>query len=240
MPYYRRRKRTRAGMKKRWRPLRRYRRRYQRRRGSKIGSRRVATGQPDQMRVKFINNIVINGTGGAAVNDYNLTANHKQPGGTLPTPDSQEPLYWDIYSPMYNRYKVHACGIKVTLINTTSASPTYANSNYRIVIFPSTDLEAITDAISMPEQPYAKERFAFLATSVARMKHYMSTRKIFGTQVKDSGFEGTMVSSPSRPWYWKIVVMRLDGGSITAGDYKLEVKLSQYMTLFDREIITDA
>lgn len=192
------------------------------------------------MRIKFITNyqILATATGVGSANDFVFNANSLfDPFGTAGT---RQPLYYDQYSALYNKYKVHACGIKITMLNQVVATPTYSNSNYRVVLLPSTDTEAITDSWAMVQQPYAKETFTFLNTKVGRMKHYMSTRKVYGTQVKDTNYEATNGSNPTNMWYWRLIISKQDGSAIAAGDFIVEVKFIQYATMFDREIVLDA
>lgn len=189
------------------------------------------------MRIKFVSNNVLTNPGSTTLDEWTFNANSLfDPFGAHA---ATQPLFFDQYALLYNKYKVHGAAIKITVINNQSA-PTNVSANFRVTVMPTTDSEAITNGITLPQYPYAKEQFAFLNTRVCRMKHYMSTRKVYGTQVKDTNYEATIGSNPTNLWYWRVFVQRFDQSSMTAGDYKIEVKLIQYATMFDREYVVDA
>lgn len=159
-------------------------------------------------------------------------------GNSLYDPDytgtGHQPLYFDQYSEIYNKYRVMGCSIRIDTNNASTASALY------FIAYPSTDLGTLTTISQALEQNRAKAPKIIplgQTYSSTRIKAYASSRKVLGltkTQVMDEDNASTVGANPLQVWYWNLFWESTDGNAdvITHAI----VKLTYYVQFFDRKI----
>lgn len=122
---------------------------------------------------------------------------------------ASQPLYFDQYVALYNRWLVYSCSIKATILSEVGTPTTFA-------IAPSTSATTVLDITRISEQPYG--RAAFIGNQdgpgKAVMRLSMTTRKIRGETITDDDFSGQgPTTGPQRPWFWLTGANRHGGGT---------------------------
>lgn len=137
-----------------------------------------------------------------------------------------QPLYFDQFSQMYNRYRVHKSQIVVELLNSTIAS--------HITITPTTDGTWPATLRTALESNYTASMP--ISSSVFRMvkDRSISTKKIFGMQsiTQDDLYQSVCTTSPSRQWYWRIMGESFDG--VTNVSIRVNVRIVYEVEFFER------
>lgn len=214
-----------------------------RRGGKKYGKRKAkyqkavithmrGNGFSDQTsaRLTYVQNLVL--SPGLSFTTYAFRGN------SLYDPDytagGHQPLYFDQYSEIYNKYRVMGCSIRVDTNNASTASALY------FIAFPSTETGSLLSISAALEQGRAKAPKIIplgQTMSSARLKSYCSTRKALGqtkTQVMDDDNAAGIGANPLQIWYWNLFWESTDGSSAVITH--AIVKLTYYVQFFDRKI----
>lgn len=140
-----------------------------------------------------------------------------------------QPIGYDQYDTLYDRYEVHGCKITVKLINNSETVP------FMATLRPT----RYTSPVGEPsEQPYTKTRVVGISTGgkpYTTIQAYFNTKKIFGLN-KPQSTEGTYISdfgaNPSRQWYWNLYLTTIEGGQLLNMFY--DAWITYYVTLQQR------
>lgn len=184
------------------RPRRKPRRIMRRRqaRSNKVTSLRLRsmTGFPDMMYVplKYVETIEFSGT-----NFANHEFSGNKPSDPNNTGSGHQPMYWDEYTVLYNRWLAYSCSIRLEMINSSTAAT-------NVCLLPAVALFPVLDVSKVQEQPHARHVLVGnFGTNRATLRHNMSTRKIRGETVMDDEFSGQgNLGNPQRQWFWGIVM----------------------------------
>ena len=169
-------------------------------RNNKITTLRLrgVTGFPDQMftSMKYVETIEFGAIGfhvqefaGNKVSDPNVTgAGH-------------QPMYFDEYSQLYNRWLAYSCSLRMEIVNSSTVP-------LNVVVFPSSTQVPILNISKAQEQPHARSTLVGnFGTNRGVLTHNMTTRKIRGETIMDDDFSGQGNSGqPSRQWFWLVVL----------------------------------
>lgn len=162
---------------------------------------RRTTGLPDTLRVRLHYSELVEMTSANDIKNYIFRGN------SLYDPNytgvGHQPLYYDTYTSMYQKYRVLGSKITCKFINNTSQCAAVA------VIVPNTDALNVLNYASIRELPRSKAtppipvsaRYAHTFSSIA------STRQVCGissAEQWDEEWAGTSGSNPSQVWYWNI------------------------------------
>jgi hypothetical protein len=137
-----------------------------------------------------------------------------------------QPLYFDQFAQLYNRYRVHASQIVFELLNSTISS--------HVTITPTTDGTWPSSLRNALETNYTCS--IPISSSVFRTvkDRSISTRKIWGMQsiTQDDLYQAVYSASPVRQWYWKLWGESADG--VTNVSIRCNVRIVYEVEFFDR------
>lgn len=154
------------------------------------------------------------------------------------TGTGHQPLYYDQYSAIYNKYRVLGSSIRVDVVNHSIDSAAH------FAVFPSTDTQTFTSMSQVMEQGRAKSPKIIPLSQFGPMpiiKSYCSSRKALGltkVQMGDDTVAALIGANPSQVWYWNIVTESTT--STIDIDQIFIVKLTYYVQFFDRSIVAES
>lgn len=160
---------------------------------------------------------------GNSLYDPNLTGAGTQPRG------------FDILNQLYSKYRVLGSSIDFQLVqNSTSA----ATANTLVGIVPQPTTTSPSDVTDIANQPRARWRLTGPnhGSGPIRVRHYMSTRKIFGLskrEVADEDYAADVGANPSNLWIWNISSGTLDGTSTVNAESVITV--TYYAVFYKRK-----
>lgn len=132
------------------------------------------------------------------------------------TSTGHQPLAYDQFAAVYNRYYVRASTASITFQNNDT-------SNGLIASLIPTTLSAVTFTSSedIREQPYAKVAWIGQVGSnnTRTLRSTMSTAKIRGKFSKyDESYASIVTDNPNRQWFWNVTTenANLSGSAVTA------------------------
>jgi len=142
-----------------------------------------------------------------------------------------QPAFFDNWAAMYSKYRVNACKIKVSFI-AGNAVPSVAT------LVPTTEAAPLVggaDANALPAYARTKVLGNINGTSIAYMKHFMSTKKILGLSgiSQNEDVSSVVTTNPNDQWYWQILLSAMDGISSLTGTF-LRFELTYYVEFYDR------
>lgn len=171
----------------------------------------TTTGIPDRQVIKFKYSTVITLGGMVATTDV-----YTFRGNSLYDPDytgsGGQCTGYDEWAAFYYRYKVFASKIDIQFLNQNT---TTANASTIASVMPEiTPITTSYATANLPMLPY--NRYTLLTPSSAgnnprKLKHYMSTRKMFGIEGDlDNEDYGSLINfNPSKGWYWNLSLTNL-------------------------------
>lgn len=140
-----------------------------------------------------------------------------------------QPTYFDNFSPLYLRYRVHASKITVRAVcdSTNSASFTICVSPVDL----STGYSTLAD---YQAGPYTKYKQVAFATSTQTVTNFMTTKKKFGfkTIADEEDMASLCSTNPAEVWYWGICIDGTDSTSTIKA--ALDIQIKYYVEFFDR------
>lgn len=147
------------------------------------------------------------------------------------TGTGHQPLYYDQYGAIYNRYCVAGSAIQLDVINDAGGAA------LQYTVEPSTNVSTFTDISAVYEQSRAgAPKIVPIAARVSsRFKRYASTRQVSGlTKImsESDAWTSSIGNNPSENWFWNILFQSMDGSSAVDGYFV--VKLIYYVHFYDR------
>lgn len=137
-----------------------------------------------------------------------------------------QPLYFDQFSQLYSRYRVHKSEIVFELLNSTIQS--------HCTITPTTDGNWPTNVRNALEANYTAS--IPISSSIFKVikERSISTKKIWGMQsiTQDDLYQALCTASPARQWYWKIWGESFDG--VTNVSIRVNIRIIYEVEFFDR------
>jgi hypothetical protein len=120
-----------------------------------------------------------------------------------------QPLYFDQYMGIYERYRVLGAKIVVKVVNNSAGSSAIA------VLHADTDPLAVVSFYPISEQPHTKiSRFipvsARLPVSIGMRKSSCEIMGLSNAQIWDDDYSGTVSGNPAKMWYFNIYVQTSD------------------------------
>lgn len=206
-------------------------RRMTRRNGTRVKNSKGSNGFPDSevAVLRYSEEIAVTGT---------LYGQYTFRGNSVFDPNEtgigHQPLYYDEYDRVYQKYKVVASTCRVTATNYNAAASAV------IVLTPSSEIITITSYPVAMEQPYAK-RTELLPVSTRQgsqstVKSAMTTRKMLGlssAQFASEDYSASTGSNPASIWYWNISAFDIVEVSV-----RLVVDLEYRVIFYDRQAAT--
>lgn len=168
-------------------------------------------------------------------NGTNATVPYSFRGNSLFDPDytstGHQPMYFDQYALIYERYRVMGAKISIRAINGNNTAAHY------LVLQTGTDVYSGLNMERLLEQPRSGISKIVPASSQSPtfIKHYCSTRKACGltkSQVMDADYASQTTGSPLQLWYFNIITQTIDNLSV-ASLYCM-VSIVYYVQFFDR------
>lgn len=219
----------RSGRRRFHRGIRRLRSR--RGRGAKIRTRSQGTLLADRTKVKLSYSAIFD-----ASLILNLIVNVIK-GNSLFDPDSNttgQPTGFDQYAAFYRFYYVSGCKMLFTVINRSTTD------SIQMGVVPATNQLSTGDFTTMVPDEWPYCRFKVLgplgsSRSVGSIKHYMSTKKIYGRSTSDSDFQAAVTSDPSFLWYFNQYLQGSSGTSTAA--VTIFYKITYYAQFYGRQEI---
>lgn len=132
------------------------------------------------------------------------------------TGTGHQPLGFDQWMGIYDRYRVHASSIKVTTLNKATAAGSFLNCS----VFASIDSSGVANDEVAEEMPDAEDSLAGTLTGPNEdtMYRYAQTSRVIG--VKDIAYSpdysAPASQNPSAIWYWRIVCGNSDASTLNA------------------------
>lgn len=170
------------------------------------------------------------------------------PGAVTTTVEINGPQGWSkLIYPFWGKAFVSASSCKVRWAQVTNASGSTQAGLWKLILVP----QRVTQAINTTEyeylyaQPYAKRAFTwnFNSRNVATIKHYATTKKIFGMSSNKLYLDDTFQSNTSatgfsatsaRPWYWCFHASTIND-SAAQNTQICEVTVVYYFRAWDRK-----
>lgn len=152
------------------------------------------------------------------------------------TGTGHQPMYFDQYSLVYEKYRVTGCQITVSSMN-------YATQTALMVLQSGTDAYIGTDLPTLLEQSRShKSRLLPVSGRFpSTIKAYCSTRKACGltsAQSNDQDFSAATTASPAQLWYHNVLFKSQDGA--TPVNVWAVFQLTFHVQFFDRRIMTQS
>ncbi len=185
---------------------------------------RAPTGFPDAMFVNLHYEETINyiaGTFDQFVWSGNNLADVNVTGG------GHQPLYFDQYTSLYNRWTVSSSSISATIINNSSTASSF-------MVVPTANEVGFLNMTEAQEQPYSKSVLlsSQFGDNRATIRHTMTTKKARGETVLDDTFSGQAVSvAPNRLWFWQTAAAIHGAGTVNTW---VRFKLTYRVRFFKR------
>lgn len=160
-----------------------------------------------------------------------------------------QPLYFDNFMSVFEKYRVNFCQITVTVINhsvntvTADAGVTAFQPNYAYKLFILSDASIGTSEFPgymnvMTEESGPQLKWRFIAPSLVgklpKLKHSVSPHQLARKPFKDDSLEGTASAGPTQPAWFYIGVTSADGVTDPPAVY-LNVHMKFYAEFFDRK-----
>lgn len=239
--------------RKTYKSRRSFKRRYGGRKHSRMGrirsSRIKSLIVPDQTKVKLrwtVSTLYTLTAGGLAV--ANIIGNSPYDPDGSGTGNIQ-PTGWDQYSTFYKTYRCDGSSIKAEITNINNdlgagTDPTV--SDCYVGVIPTIEMLTTTDlALGSPaEQAYCKEVVTapYPGAQRKRIKHYISTRKMFGRSSKSTEFyalTGNIGSgtSPANIFWWNIYAIAPAAAAASGKKIRVRFTVTYYVTFMQRKWI---
>ena len=199
------------------------------RRRNAMSFRSMPRLSPDTMYCKLIWNVEIHTTGSTPqVRVFRAnSAFRPDTGGFV-----NQPVGYDQYAAMYQKYVVQACAIKVTATNLSTIP-------LRILCWPSfSTSDPPTDDVS--GQPYTKRmNLASVEGGPASrvLTNFLRTKKMYGKGIEDTIYAANVDQSPSQEWFWHVKMSSLDFTAAISATMTYE--LTYYIKFYKRTMIKD-
>lgn len=165
------------------------------------------------------------------------------------TGTGHQPMYFDNYAAVYNRYRVNWAQITVTVINhevnteaggdtTLVTSPNYS---YKLAIIADRDVSdypATMNRIIEEGGPNIKWRFVApsLVGTLPKLFHSASPHRLTQLSFGDDTLQADIGAAPSRQCYFGVAITSADGNTDPPNVY-LNVRIKYYCTFFDRRVL---
>lgn len=167
------------------------------------------------------------------------------------TGTGHQPMYYDNYNALYNRYRVNYAQITATIINhsvntatgtgagnTLTTTPNYS---YRFAIVADRDNPNVSEnppnISQLIEEGGSNIRWRHVAPSLngklPKLFHSGSPHRLSGLAFKDDTLQADIGSSPSRQTYFWMTVASADGFTDPPSVY-VSVQIKYYCEFFDR------
>jgi len=148
-----------------------------------------------------------------------------------------QPLYYDQYAAIYEKYRVIGSSIRLDVINTSGASALY------YVCEPNTDVSTYTSVPQLLEQSRAySPKIVPIAQRVpSRFTRYATTRGVLGltkAQSMDDDYCSTVGANPTQQWFWNLLFQSMDGTTVVGAE--MMVKIVYYVQFFERNLIVQS
>lgn len=138
-----------------------------------------------------------------------LTLNANDLSNSFGSFSAMQPMYFDQYTALYNRWLVYSSTIKATILSEVGTPTTFA-------MCPATVATTVLAIGRIQEQPYGKTAFIGNQDGPGKavMRLSMTTKKIRGETLSDDDFAGQgSITGPQRPWFWLIGANRHGTGT---------------------------
>lgn len=144
-----------------------------------------------------------------------------------------QPMYFDQYALIYEKYRVMGAKISIRAINGTSSVAQY------LILEAGTDQNLSNNVTRLLEQSRSSisRIVPAYSQSPTYIKRYTSTRKACGltkSQIYDADFGADTTGSPQQLWYFNIIAAAID--SLSPADLYLMVSITYYCQFYDRKI----
>lgn len=167
------------------------------------------------------------------------------------TGTGHQPMYYDNYAQLYNRYKVNYAQITVTCINhqvntdtayqpLTGAPVLNVNENYayKLAIVVDRDLTDYPTTMNrLIEEGGPNIKWRFVAPSLngklPKLFHSASPSRLTGLSFGDDTLQADIGASPSRQCYFAVLITSADGTTDPPNVY-CNVRIKYYVKFFDR------
>lgn len=141
-----------------------------------------------------------------------------------------QPLGFDQYATLYNKYRVRGSKMKVTAAVTSGS-----HFPCKITIYPQDDNASATGVDNAAARPNSKTRVtAGYGSPNVTLSKYMSSKKQLGVKSinEETSFAALVNANPSIRWYWCVSVGTIDATTNIAGLYA-EVEITYYVEFYD-------
>jgi hypothetical protein len=144
-----------------------------------------------------------------------------------------QPYNFDDWALLYNRYRVHACGIRVSVASNVAPA-----QNWGLVVCPSNASTSIApaDMIAAPGSKSVALGASYTSGLPAVLELHITTKSVLGDLMRE-GLQAQVTASPADPWFFHIVIFADDGTDTTWAGY-LKAELFFDVEFFDRNTET--
>lgn len=149
------------------------------------------------------------------------------------TTGGHQPMFHDELAAIYDRYRVHGFGYKITVSG--------SNTPIRVAVVPVNGAAAPVDIEDCSEMKYSKNTIVNAMANgygaIRTFKGYFNIAKILGEKLTDDRDQAPMGSNPSNILLFNVMVSTLDGATNITG-YNITIDFTYFVELFDRKAIT--
>ncbi len=143
-----------------------------------------------------------------------------------------QPVGFDYWASMYERYRVIGSHIHVTVVNSSTVTGNNT-ANSTITVFPATASAALSTQSDANSQPYATTKDVTNALP-AVIRKTMKTSTIVGVKDMEGAdqLQALISGTPSNEWFWNIGI--ISGAAYTNYNLELEIQVTYDVEFFDR------
>ncbi len=143
-----------------------------------------------------------------------------------------QPLGFDQITPLYGAYRVHACKVKFTVCNNSSAAMNFC-------LLPTKESTSFLNYLDACEQPHAKAKSisAKGGADLAVLANKQLSKKILGLKELDDDEEADVTTNPDNQWFFHLITSTQQWPSSTYLDYSYKIEVIYNVEFFERKAV---
>lgn len=132
-----------------------------------------------------------------------------------------QPNYYDQIAALYGFYRVFWSSIRIQVVPLAAG----AASLGQMSVYPSLAPNPFTTGLANNAGTrYSKSKLVTANTDKARLRHFMSTKRIYGDRTNiATEYSASVTTNPLAPWYWILDFMAVDGTTVQTSTYKVDL-----------------
>lgn len=143
-----------------------------------------------------------------------------------------QPLGFDQITPLYGAYRVHACKVRFTVCNNSTAAMNFC-------VLPTKESTSFLNYLDACEQPHAKAKSisAKGGTDLAYIQNKQMSKKILGLKELDDDEEADVTTNPDNQWFFHLISSSQQWPSSTYLDFSYKIEVIYNVEFFERKAV---